>query len=390
MTARGALVVALAIGLAALAGGVAPAVAQSDDAGVPDDAGGPDAGRVVIDGPTLLGIGRPQVSAMAAPSEVRLGDKLTLFIEVTYDEQVAVSVPAGLGLQPTFDELRRSSVEDRRTDGTRKRVYQIQLQVWDIGDLRIPPIEVTYTVGRERSWVVTNEVPVRVVGTIDAIDDPDAFLGATPPVALKRRDWRWIIGGIAVGLLATGGLIAWIVSRRKPRPPAPVPVVVPAAGGERADDGRGEGVAPAPVVDATRPREPDASLGLFVVTLEARRLLGDAARRALDALDALERSGAIAADPREGFRALVQIIHTFAVEQYHLPPRHRTSSELVIALGRTAMPPASIGEAAAWLARCDRVKFGAAGVDDRGARALSDARALVVGAAGPRREAAGA
>ena len=137
MIRRGARALAIAV-LCALA---APALAQPDpDAGVALDGGaaGPadggatgDAGppRIVIDGPTVLGIGKPQVSASASPTELRLGDKLTLFIEVVYDDNVAISVPAGLDLAPAFDELKRSSVESRRSDGTRKRTYQIQLQV---------------------------------------------------------------------------------------------------------------------------------------------------------------------------------------------------------------------------------------------------------------------
>jgi hypothetical protein len=158
------------------------------DGGATGDAGPP---RIVIDGPTLLGIGKPQVSASASPTELRLGDKLTLFVEVVFDEHVTVSVPAGLDLAPAFDELKRSSVDERRSDGTRKRVYQIQLQAGSWATCGLPPVQVTYSVGGDSSWVVTNEVPLRIVGSIDAIDDPNALLGATPPVPL-RRDWLWI------------------------------------------------------------------------------------------------------------------------------------------------------------------------------------------------------
>ena len=164
-----------ALAIAIVAAWVAVAVAQvGPDAGVPDDAGAAgDAGppRIVIDGPTLLGIGKPQVSAAASPTELRLGDKITLFVEVIFDESVAVALPAGLDLAPAFDELKRSSVDERRSDGTRKRVYQIQLQVWELGEFDLPPVQVTYSIGGESSWVVTNRVPLRVVGTLLRAED---------------------------------------------------------------------------------------------------------------------------------------------------------------------------------------------------------------------------
>ncbi len=380
--------------LALIAVAVTSSFARAQDAGGLDDGGlgdgaaiaiGPDAStRILIDGPTMLGIGRPQVSAAASPSEVRLGDKLTLFIEVVYDEQVTVSVPSGLDLQPVFDELKRSSVDERRSDGTRKRIYQLQLQVWDLGDLRIPPIQVSYTVGGASSWVVTNDVPIRVVGSIDSIDDPNAFLGATPPIGLRRRDWRWVIVGTAIAIVATVGLGVWLYTRRKrrarlierERDVSPDAI-------EREVSSRDDGAAPA-VSAAPAIPVPSFTPQQLVITHELRRQLGDAARRALDALDALERSGLLVRDQPEAFRKLVAIIHTFAVEQYTLPARHRTSAELVRVLGSTAMPAAALTATTAWLGRCDLVKFAAELDDDDGAGALSDARQLIVLAAAHR------
>jgi len=363
--------------------GVSDDAVGSDDARGPADAGGPDAStRVLIDGPTMLGIGRPQVAGSASPSELRLGEKLTLFIEVTYDDQVTVSLPSGLDLQPSFDELKRSSVDERRNDGTRKRTYQLQLQVWELGDLRIPPIQVAYTVGGQQSWVVTNDVPIRVVGTIDAIDDPNAFLGAAPPVGLRSRDWRWIVALAGVGALAGGLLCAWLYRRWRRRVR---PAVEPSFDGQvaverapvREDDGADPSAREHPEAVA-----PAFTLRHFVVTHELRRQLGDAARRALDQLDDLERGGLLVTDQVDGFRRMVSILHGFAVAQHHLPPRHRTTADLLAALDRTAMPAPARAAFAGWLEGCDRVKYGDDRVDDAGARALSDARALIVRDAG--------
>lgn len=372
---RRALVIACVLALAPAAWG--------QDAGVPDDGGtlGPDASnRVLIDGPTMLGIARPQASAAASPSELRLGEKLTLFVEVVYDEQVTVSLSSGLELEPAFDELKRSSVDERRSDGTRKRTYQVQLQVWEVGDLRIPPIQVGYTVGGSTSWVVTNEVPIRVVQTIDSIDDPNAFLGATPPVPLARRDWRMIAVGVGLAMVLAALFVVWLVNRIRRRPLQPVERPTPDVVIDRLTETRTEVTSHESIAEQGQ-AQPFA-LQLFVVTVELRRRLGDAARRALDALDALEQSRQLATAPIEGFRTLVGIVHAFAVEHHQLPPRHRTTSELLVALARARVTAPVQAGFAGWLERGDRVKFGADRVDDDGARALSEARELIVRASG--------
>ncbi|MBK9030910.1 MAG: hypothetical protein IPL61_06150 [Myxococcales bacterium] len=373
--------VALALVAAVLALVAPPATAQvGPDAGVPGDGGvGGDAGptRIVIDGPTLLGIGKPQVSASAAPTEMRLGDKFTLFVEVVFDEHVTVSVPSGLDLAPAFDELKRSTVDERRTDGTRKRVYQIQLQAWELGDLRLPPVQVTYSVGGDTSWVVTNEVPLRVVGSIDAIDDPNAFLGATPPVPVRRRDWRWIIALSAVGALAVG-LGAWLLIRRARRRARaavrrhdPVLDAEPLALLDR-DPTAATAAAPPPMSKApTKVRR-------GAVTWAERQRLGDAARRALAALDELERAGTLATDQPDGYRAMTGIVRTFLLDHLELPSRHRTSSELVRALAGRAVAAEAVAGVERWLAAADLVNFAAAVDAGDGVEALADARELVV------------
>lgn len=370
-----------ALAIAIVAAWVAVAMAQvGPDAGVPDDAGAAgDAGppRIVIDGPTLLGIGKPQVSAAASPTELRLGDKITLFVEVIFDESVAVALPAGLDLAPAFDELKRSSVDERRSDGTRKRVYQIQLQVWELGEFDLPPVQVTYSIGGESSWVVTNRVPLRVVGSIDAIDDPNALLGATPPVPIKRRDWRWIAALIIAGALVVGALAWWLGRRwlaRRRRRIAEAPS--PTAEAELAPVGDAAPTLATAAAPSARPAEA-APRKLAVAFVRPPRL-GDAARRALDALDALAKAGTLVRDQPAGYVVMVGAVRTFLLERYDLPSRHRTTSELCAALGRTGVDPAGLAAAEAWLKAADVIKFGGAHDDDDGAAALAAARELIV------------
>jgi hypothetical protein len=316
-----------------------PAVAQ--------DAGMPDAGPIVVDGPALLGMARPQASAAAAPSQVRLGDTLTLFIEVVYDEKVNVNLPATLDLDPYFEETRRSSSDERRTDGTRKRTFQVQLRAWELGDLRIPPIQVGYTAGGQQSWVVTNTVPIEVVGSLSDVDDKTALMGDTPPVSLRSRDWRWPIAVAAALLLLVGVLVARRLLRKK----TPLQPVV-----------------------------------TFVVPAAFKARLTGPAERALAAIDALEQAGTCARDPRVGYDELVGIMRTFATEQFGVPILDRTTDELLRSLARSMPRPAHV-MARRWFARCDLVKYAAERPErDRSDQDLAGAREVVINAVTPPQE----
>jgi hypothetical protein len=321
----------------------AAGVASAQDAGVPATA--PDAGPIIVDGPDLMGLARPQVSAAAAPSRVRLGDTLTLFVEVVYDEKVTVNLPATLDLDPYFEETRRSSSDERRTDGTRKRTYQVQLRAWELGDLRIPPIQVGYTAAGQQSWIVTNTVPVEVVGSLSDVDDKTALLGDTPPVSLRSRDWRLPIAGAAAWIVIMIALVAWRLLRKKPQALAPAVAFV------------------APVATKTRMSGP--------------------AERALEAIEKLRAEGTCATDPRVGYDELVDIMRTFATEQYGVPILDRTTDELLRSLVRR-MPDDAHALARRWFARCDLVKYAAERPErDRSDRDLSGARDVILATVPP-------
>ncbi len=333
--------------IAALAAG--PTWAQPADPTGPSDGGvapAPDAGPLVVDGPELLGIARPVASAAAAPSRVRLGDTFTLFIDVVFDDQVTVNLAATLDLGDAFDEVKRTSTDQQRSDGTRKRSYQIQLRAWELGELRLPPFQVAYTVGGQRSWVVTNPVPIEVTGQLGDVDDKTAMLDDTPPVSLARRDWRWVMVAIAAVLVIAIALIARRLRRR--RPLAPALIRAPTAGGR-----------------------------------SARVRLGGPAERALAALDQLDRAGTLTREPRVGYDEMVTIMRTFVGEQFGVATLDRTSHELLVALGRTSIFRPALTAAGHWFGRCDLVKYAAQRPDAAGSgEDLASARAVIVGAAG--------
>lgn len=318
--------------------------AFAQDAGVaPPPPPQVDAGPIIVDGPDLLGLARPQVTAAASPSQLRLGDTLNLFIEVVYDEKVTVSLPATLDLAPYFEEIRRTSSDERRTDGTRKRTYQVAMRAWELGDLRIPPIQVGYTAGGQQSWVVTNSVPVQVLGSYADVDDKTQLNPDTAPVNLRRRDYRVPLLGLGLVTIAILAFVFWRLSRRKK--PTYTAVVE----------------APAPVVVKARLTGP--------------------AERALAALDALEKKGTLVSEPRDGYDELVGIMRTFASEQYGVPILDRTSDELLRSLKDRMAQPVWI-KSRRWFARCDLVKYAAERpAADGSQRDVAGAREVIMGVA---------
>jgi hypothetical protein len=260
-----------------------------------------------------------------------------------FDQRVTVNLPSTLDLGDSFDELRRSSRDEARTDGTRKRVYQLELRVWELGELQLPPIQVGYESGGDRSWVVTNPVPLRVLGMLGDVDDKTVMVGDTPPVPLRRRDWRWVIAAAVALTVMVMGFVIWRFRRRTPKLVATRAAAMP--------------------VRAARVR------------------LSGAAERALAALTALEKAGTLGSESRAGYEQMVAILRRFWHEQFAVGIRDRTSAELMRVLGRTSMPGAARAASARWLERCDLVKFAKAEPDEaeRGAD-LATARELVYAA----------
>jgi hypothetical protein len=159
----------------------------------------------------------PEVRALAAPSAIGLGGRFTVFVTAAFDDGVEVNLREPLALGAAFEVKRRVSADTRRADGRREREWQLDVVAWDIGDLVIPPIAVTFTVNGGAGQVETNAIPIHVAGVRAAGDD--ALRSDAPPVAIATRTW-WPLELAACGLavLATAAL-AWRMRKRRLRRP---------------------------------------------------------------------------------------------------------------------------------------------------------------------------
>jgi hypothetical protein len=288
----------------------------------------------------------PQVSAAAAPSAVKLGSRFTLFVTATFAPGVNVNLREPLELGGAFEVKRRVAVDSIDGDGQHRREWQIEVYAWDLGDLDVPPVAVTFTSNGHAGQVATNPVPIRVSGVLGDADDPKLLRGLAAPVALFERTWLWNLLhdplelGIALGLLVAVFMVARLLPRKRRVAAAPVPALV---------------FGPKKKLDMT-------------------------SERALERLREIERSGVLGRDGerKRGYAEMADVIREYVGARFAIQAaRELTSGELVAAL-----PAAARELVAAWLDRCDPVKYGGElGTDTGAAQTLDAAKRLVTRAA---------
>ncbi|HTR51364.1 MAG TPA: hypothetical protein VMJ10_11700 [Kofleriaceae bacterium] len=284
----------------------------------------------------------PEVRAAASPTQVVLGGRFTLFVTATFGPGVEVNLPEPLPLGTAFEVTRRASEDRAASDGRREREWQLDVTVWEIGDLDVPPVPVTFTAGGHAGQVATNPVPLHVTGALgDVVDDPKLLRGDAPTLPLESRDWIWLWIAAGAGAVVVVALAVAIARARRRRRVARL------------------------VAGAAH---------------EVGAALDPASERALERLLAIERSGVLDRDGerKRGYTDMVGALRDYIAARYHVVIAERTTAELVRVLALVA-PAAERARIEPWLERCDLVKYGgfrtsaaeAAGV-------LADARAIVV------------
>jgi hypothetical protein len=286
-------------------------------------------------------IAAPQVSAAASPTVVRIGSKLTVFLTATFGDGVEVNLREPIDLGGVFEVTRKVSSDSRAADGRKVREWQLEVVAWELGDLVMPPIAVTYSAFGRAGQVQSNAIRLKVTGVLgEAVDDPQALRDHAPPTVLLRRDWFWLyVAAGAAGALALAlALLAWRRRRRR------------------------------------------RAVRLVAGVVRAPRRMDAPSARALERLLAIEQSGVLDRDDdrKAGYTGMVEVIREYLAARYRVAITDLTTREL---LGRLegAAPAEARALVETWLERCDVVKYGglrATGDDAR--TTLDDARALVV------------
>ncbi len=260
----------------------------------------------------------------------------------TFAPGVNVNLRASRSISAARSRVKkRVAVDSVDRDGQHRREWQIEVYAWDLGELDVPPVAVTFTSNGHAGQVATNAVPMRVSGVLGDADDPKLLRGLAAPIALFQRTWLWNLLhdplelGLAIGAFVAIFLLArWPRKRRIAAPPVPSLVFGP------------------------------------------KKKLDMTSERALEKLREIERSGVLGRDGerKRGYADMADVIREYVGARFAIQAaRELTSGELVAAL------PASARElVAAWLDRCDPVKYGGElGTSNGAGQTLDAAKALV-------------
>lgn len=284
--------------------------------------------------------GEPQVSASLSADEVTLGDAVTLSILAVHPAELTVTLPSSLPLGAELTERDRSQQRRDNGDGTVTTEFRVEIVAYELGDVEVPPIPVSYLRGGAAHRVETQPLALHVASYIGDDQLGDAGLRpAAAPVTVLHRDWSLVwagafLLGAALAALVTWGVLRWLRGRRR----GPEPAVVAAAA-------------------RSAPHE-----------------------EALARLAELEASGALDADDlAPAYVRLSEVVRAYVGRRYGFGELDLTTDEIHEAFRRRPELFGDVGaEVVAWLQDCDLVKFAAAAASPDDARqSLYWARKLV-------------
>jgi len=242
--------------------------------------------------------------------------------------EVNLREPVDLGA--AFEVGKRVSEDRIQPDGRRMREWQIEVRVWEIGDVRVPPIAVTYTVLGKANQVETNTVPLHVTGVLGDSDDPKLMRDSAAPVDLHEKSLlakilEWFEDPTHLGIVIGALVGMWLGWRFR----------------------------------KLRRRRVTRLVGGLVPMNAPRRKIDMTSERALERLLAIEQSGQLAKDDqrRSAYAEMTDVIRDYVGARYNVLTTEMTSAELLKALAtKASATDTSLVER--WLDRADIVKYG--------------------------------
>ncbi len=277
-------------------------------------------------------------------TEAHVGDRLTLTVSAVAKAGVAITLPQKLDLGP-LEVLDRSNAEQGGRDlgdGRRSHRFVLGVAAYEVGELSVPAIELSYINPRgEVRSARTEPIPLRILSIVPSDESQPEAQPLRPPRSALVEDKR-VIQVLRVGGLALAGGLALLIAYRLLRRAL-------------------KRLRPATVAPAV-PRRPPEEV-------------------ALEKLRALAAAGDYAADRfRPFYFALSEILREYLGARYGFDSLELTTTELLEALGRHApRRGAPLRDLEQLLGAWDLVKFAKAGsTEAEAAAALSSAEALVL------------
>lgn len=162
--------------------------------------------------------GNVRVLARAWPTRVTLGDEIRFFILTERPLAYKVELPSPKTNLGPFEIKKAEVLPVRLRQGAVSDTFLLTLTVFELGDVRIPPIALTYKEEAGRSGKVwTEPVLIHVVGVPKRPTDKGALRPIKPPVSFDLSILRTILLGLGAFLLSAFLVIKIIRRRRRQR-----------------------------------------------------------------------------------------------------------------------------------------------------------------------------
>lgn len=160
-----------------------------------------------------------RVRSRAWPTKVTLGDEIKLMIKVDRPRGYSISPPTVKTPVPPF-EIKSVDVSSYREDARSvSQTYSIKLTVFQLGDLQIPPLAISYKDAGSRSaqeW--TDPIKIKVSGIIKGSKEKVDIRPIKGPISLDMRRLRDLTLLVLAFLLTLFLIIKVILRRRHKRP----------------------------------------------------------------------------------------------------------------------------------------------------------------------------
>jgi hypothetical protein len=298
-------------------------------------------------------VGRFTVAASATPTNVRVGDPITLTFTVRSQSGAATLeslAPPAFASIPALAGFRIPSEGVGGTVRDREKTFTQTIRAEDPSLTEIPPIPFSYFDPDTNRYVevATTAIPL-VVEAAERIQLSD-IVGARATAPSRREQELTTVAG---------GLLANV-------PPAPALLGRPAPN-----------IGPATAALVLLP--PAVAAALFVGRAIARRRAADPLRRraqraASVARAALERSRSSTGGPTSPANAALDALTAYVGDRRGLPEGRRTRPEVVAALKHASIDPAIVEGVDRLLATCERSRYAPAGSETV---SIDEARSLV-------------
>ena len=152
-----------------------------------------------------------------SPKTPRVGDVLTLTLEVEAEDGIALELPPFGEALGRFSVLKFTPRRDRKPDGKEVHAQTYTLQAPGSGRQRIPQLRIEFTTkDGENRELLTEELPIEIESVV-AANEISAELSPSPGPLDETPGYPWWLWPAVLGVAALTSVGAWLAMRERRR-----------------------------------------------------------------------------------------------------------------------------------------------------------------------------